>query len=590
MESNTHHYPIDYATDPSIVTVPTPGGYKKIYDMNDHKGFTDPYGNLVSKKSAYTIAQVLSDLYVTYRGRYIRSQATPNGKCSIWCPHKGGAPTRLTQRVLVGHIGRKYAVHVYAGDESAVFMCFDVDKGDWSLVTRLIDAIEEYGIPRNLIYPSTSGGKGYHVEVFFDGPVLLTHLRDMYDWCMHRLKQDGIDTRKIECRPTHVKSIKLPLSVHHATGNICWFLDRESGEPYDYTDYIFEIQQMHRPDFIDLHNNHVSAMGAIESSVQDDKPRKNPKFHAAHFKTMPPWAPVVTAKGQRHNAAMRLAIMCKVRRIDYDSCMELQKMWLDAQNPAYIGTRTEQAMKDAEWICDWVYQDEVQFEEPESVRKRREAWEAQREEYINQKRKERGEAPPWRPTITADIVDPDAEGGNISEEAMRAQRVNPAYRVTAEDFSHVFAQKVGLTRVLYFMIMVQQAGTDIMGRGISKWTMETMAASTGFSVTAVNKAIQRMSDAGIIKKHTGVNYRSANGYPLKKPNHYFVNAAKDPVAACVEHATGEIWVGKLCEVQDDVWRQYFGAMMTVLDRDYAYSMLGKYERDMLNKISEEGAA
>ena len=97
------------------------------------------------------------------------------------------------------------------------------------------------GLPRDKIYVSFSGRKGYHVEVFFDRIVDGNTLFNLY---CHVIRNGGLDPDKVEFRPTPSMAIKLPLSVHGSTGNICWFVDRETFNFIEDEEYILSIEQV----------------------------------------------------------------------------------------------------------------------------------------------------------------------------------------------------------------------------------------------------------------------------------------------------------------------------------------------------------
>ena len=103
----------------------------------------------------------------------------------------------------------------------------------------LIDCLEAFGFPRDQIYVSFSGGKGYHVEIFFDNLVATEQLAQMYRWVVTK---GAFDPHKVEFRPTNTMAIKLPLSIHARTGNMCWYVNRETLAPIERAEYIMEIE------------------------------------------------------------------------------------------------------------------------------------------------------------------------------------------------------------------------------------------------------------------------------------------------------------------------------------------------------------
>ena len=183
----------------------------------------------------------LKRLYVTCRSHYVVSR--PGQK--FYVPKSNGTFFRLTDNVLLKHLHREYAVGIYAGDEGSRFICFDVDDGNPNTVTDVINELEALGIPRNRVYVSFSGRKGYHIEVFFDAIVPTERLHSLY---LHVIQNGGFDPGKVEFRPTSKMAIKLPLSIHGETGKICWFVNPSTLEPIMDAMYISEIVQLHVDD------------------------------------------------------------------------------------------------------------------------------------------------------------------------------------------------------------------------------------------------------------------------------------------------------------------------------------------------------
>ena len=55
-----------------------------------------------------------------------------------------------------------------------------MDDGNRETVEAILDALTDMGVPRSRIYVSLSGGKGYHVEMFFDEIVSTEDLQTLY--------------------------------------------------------------------------------------------------------------------------------------------------------------------------------------------------------------------------------------------------------------------------------------------------------------------------------------------------------------------------------------------------------------------------
>ena len=73
----------------------------------------------------YELMEKLKDLYVTYRGKYVRAGGATK---TYFMPKKGSEYLKLTDAVLLGHVKREYSIGVYAGEKVTKFVCFDVDR------------------------------------------------------------------------------------------------------------------------------------------------------------------------------------------------------------------------------------------------------------------------------------------------------------------------------------------------------------------------------------------------------------------------------------------------------------------------------
>lgn len=190
------------------------------------------------------LLEPIKRLYVSCRSHYIISRPGQN----YYAPKKDGCFCCLTDNVLLKHLHREYSVGIYAGNEGSRFICFDVDDGSPETVSQVINELASLGIPKDRVYVSFSGHKGYHVEVFFDRVVDTNRLYNLYQ---HVITNGNLNPRKVEFRPTQKMAIKLPLSVHRTTGNICWFVDPATLEPIEDAMYIAEIEQVHVDDISD---------------------------------------------------------------------------------------------------------------------------------------------------------------------------------------------------------------------------------------------------------------------------------------------------------------------------------------------------
>lgn len=240
------------------------------------------------------LVEKINQLYISFRKRYVLS--IPGG--SMFTPKKNGdLHSVLTNGVIRNHLDHKYAVAIYAGPKTSKFLCFDVDDGKPESVRAIIDYLECLRIPRRHIYVSYSGGKGYHVELFFDELVYSNVLRGLYDMV---IEGTGLDSHKVEFRPTHGNAIKLPLSVHAKTGNICWFVDRETLTPIKRDDYLMEIEQI--PAAL------INRIVPIEYSTHAQKTSRAAKVGETHREESVPDEETLREPGTRHNHMRKIAV------------------------------------------------------------------------------------------------------------------------------------------------------------------------------------------------------------------------------------------------------------------------------------------
>lgn len=497
----------------------TPDGYETYWhpndDMGDYGAKFDANGHFITNKKMSTVAQRLADLYVSYRGKYNISIRGKNNEPVVFMPKKDGKPKHLTQRNLEYHLFHYYAVHVFAGRHGSKFICFDIDTADWQFVHDVVNAIEKYGVPREYIYPSYSGNKGYHVEVFFDDMVYTNRMKAMYNDVVKMVGHDGV----IEFKPTNDHSIKLPLSTNASTGNVCWYVDRDTGEYITDIDYIFDIKQMSASVFQDMVGD-----VPIEEHVYIPRPR-NETYNDVDPTTIPDWAPMLMSPNTRHNTMMQIAIGARFRHYGPDATLALLMTWLDAQPKEYYDTTMDKCQKDAANIRDWVFENVV----------------------VKEKKGRK----------ILDNYLPIAERGT--------------YIITAEWMDRVMSIKGNGPRHLFFLTMAEQMAD---GRHF-QCTMRRIAEILGVAYKTVVDSIAKLKD----KKRIWQSESHVTFYgdkPYQTPHHYRVSvfdADKHGVA------TGKVYVGNVLDLEANFMAEYLRACYTIYDEEWMNGNLTKKERD-----------
>lgn len=285
------------------------------------------------------VAARLDALYVTCCDRFVMSRGG-----AIFVPRRKDRTLMLAPSTLVKHVCCEYAVSVFAGREGSRFLCLDVDHGGAAMVRRIMEAMTVCGIKRERIHPSTSGGKGYHVEVFFDRPVSCGMIRRF-----HRrvLIWAGATPAQVEGRPTCKQSIKLPLSVHHKTGNRCWFLDRETLEPIESMDYVYSIEPMPAKRFEAL----VQALPFEEDAQQAVVLSGGRQPVALPCNEV--FAPL-TEQGTRHHRMVRMAVYLRYHGADAAVCADMLTAWYAQQAEGLIQSSYAEVMREIRAIVKWV--------------------------------------------------------------------------------------------------------------------------------------------------------------------------------------------------------------------------------------------
>ena len=310
-----------------------------------------------SEPAFFDIADRLADLYVSYRQRFVMMI---NG--SIFIPKKkDSSPIPLSNSTICKHLNKMLAIGVFAGEYSSKFICFDVDDGNEDTVRKIIACAKDFGVPEDYVYVSSSGGKGYHVEIFFDRLVYTEKLRIFYDWVILRGKLDPV---KVEFRPTKNQAIKLPLSRHVRTGHTCWFVNRDTFEPYTYDSYICSIQQFSADTFNGLVDHcglrkSFSGGDEIDLGAMDPNRPKTRELTSAEKDLLNGASsyPDITEPGQRHFLMRSIAIHNRRAGMTIEESTEALIHWWENQDKSLTSTPDSEAIDDVHSLVAWTFSD-----------------------------------------------------------------------------------------------------------------------------------------------------------------------------------------------------------------------------------------
>ena len=290
------------------------------------------------------LIEAFKNTYCFYRRKYVMSSP----KYTKTVKHS------YSDAVIESHLNGGYALAVFAGSKATRFISVDVDAGGKAAVRKVIDAFVELGIPRDRIYVSLSGMKGYHVDIFFEPWIYNEKARNLYDLMINRT---GLDPKKVEFRPTNRQAIKLPLGIHAKTGARCWYVDRDTFEPIEDLSYINEIRPIPAKEANDCirENNkrrwYELYKDMIKNGTGGDETigcRKEIVFDDSYYESKR-----LTRRGTRHETMLRIA--CDLRRYGANrfQIMKALNGFYYKQDMSLIETPEGEVLADIEDIAAW---------------------------------------------------------------------------------------------------------------------------------------------------------------------------------------------------------------------------------------------
>lgn len=290
--------------------------------------------NFGGMKLEYPV-DVVMDRYCFYRKKYvmmindmIRAMPYKYGRKQVW-----------------EHLNGNIAMCVYAGPSVTKFLTLDVDLHDPSVVRKVIETMVELGIPSDKIYVSESGGKGYHVDIFFEEGIYNWKAKELYDLIIYF---SGCSKRKVEYRPTPGQSIKLPLGIHQRTGRRCWFVDRETLEPIEDFNYICGTEKID-PGLIDsiLKSGNSRRFSELIIEARDNKTEKPVRKKAVGEIR-------IEETGTRQSKMVEEALRLFRDGGDENSIRRDLEEWLLKQDRALYSDSMDECMRNISNITKWV--------------------------------------------------------------------------------------------------------------------------------------------------------------------------------------------------------------------------------------------
>ena len=474
-----------------------------------------------SSRYSEDIINALKENYCLYRQKYV-----------VMSPeYTKTTPHYFKDGVLESHLDGRYAVGVFAGNKATRFITFDVDAGGKAAVRKVVGALTDMGFPEDKIYVSTSGRKGYHVDIFFEPYIYNEKAKNIYDIVIW---MTGLDPKKIEFRPTHTQAIKLPLGVHAKTGNRCWFLDTRTLDPIEDMYYVCGVQRIpshfaceilkkcNRRRWNELYIEMVCeggdtrTLGAKNYTFADRE-----KYFDEHR---------LTAKNTRHDMMLKMA-----RDIRYNgaSAGQIEKFlmgWYYKQDPVYITSTEEEVREDAKEIAEWA-----------------------------------------------------EENVPVLRTAMPPKDLKPIV-FTKEDINYILMAPTSAARKVALLLW-----TYCKMYGATKISYDRIAETTGCVRATVQTAVTALIKGEIVHKQSG-GLHVNNGKMIKKSNTYFIPQNRNilpPPAECLladEYAYTEQYS------KDNFEKYYYSVLAGLCTDEYLARFLTGTEMENIKAVRKERIA
>lgn len=462
------------------------------------------------------IVEKMMQTYCFYRQKYV----VMTKKFTKTVPHY------FKDKVVDSHLSGYYALAVFAGKKATRFISVDVDAGGKDAVRKVLDAFEKLGIPRDKMYVSTSGKKGYHVDLFFSPWIYNEKAKNLYDLMIWL---SGLDPKKVEFRPTHKQAVKIPLGVHAATGNRCWFLDRDTLKPVEDMNYIYNIEAIDReivPPILKAWNpkrwNELYAEMICNGTGGDNSILKEIEFDEDYYESKR-----LREVGTRHDTMVEIAYDMRTYGANAKQIEKALRGFYYRQDMWLIESPEEVVLEDIENISEWA---------EANVLVRR-----------------------YRPAAN--------EGKNRS------------FVLDKYDINAVLTAETSAARKIAFLIYAY-----CRMFGAAHLSYNYISECTGLSQATIKKSIKLLTDRRIIfRKSGGCHYR--NGMLMKQANTYFVSSNHIFGCPADEMLTADS-VEITAKLTPDLFLPiYYGALTHVCKPEYLERFLMKTEmKNMLMEV------
>ncbi|GAQ18518.1 DNA primase small subunit [Oceanobacillus picturae] len=306
-----------------------------------------------------------NELYIQTRYKYLVQ--FKDGKYITLTHNARNKRPKLNDSMLQTHLKGDITYGIFAGGHFNKFITFDVDCEEhptarWATLKLVNTLVQDFEINRSDIHVSYSGSKGYHVDIFFDKPVLVTELKSFYRSVM--VNVGSIPNGQIEFRATSTQGVKLPLGIHQKTGNRCWFVDNETLDPIESYDYLLEVEPISSETITDndfgLTDEQVTEFERVAAST-DITVNAVDLSQALHNAARIIETGRLTQSGTRHKTTFTLACFGNTQGWESDETVAVIMDVLLATPGEYFseGSTPEYWQKEAERLVKYVFDKDI---------------------------------------------------------------------------------------------------------------------------------------------------------------------------------------------------------------------------------------
>lgn len=256
----------------------------------------------------------------------------------------------FTDKAIESHLTGKYAIGTFAGEKATRYISIDIDAGGKSAVRKIVDALVEIGIPRDHIYISLSGKKGYHVDMYFLPWLYNSKAKNLYELVIWKTE---LDPKKVEFRPTNTLAGKMPLGYHQETGNRCWFLDQDTLQPIESEDYILKTEFINADTILPIlkkwNKKRWNELYADMVLGEERKTSgKNITFNSEYYEEKRLKEP-----GTRHRTMLEIAVDMRHCGANKHSIQKALTGFYYHQDQSLIGSSEKEVIADISDISEW---------------------------------------------------------------------------------------------------------------------------------------------------------------------------------------------------------------------------------------------